>query len=124
MLYLEPMGLELATARTLEEARTLIARGQFDLAVLDWDRAEGVDLVHLSKTQHPDIPIIVCTGGDRADGLLEGGLAREAEAVVNRKGSLGTLTASIFRHLKPRETRPRSEGWVPRMCATGSAGAA
>ena len=108
ILYLEPRGLEVATVRTADEARTLIARGQFDLVVLDWelDGGQGLALLHLSKTQHPEIPVIVFTGGNLNDGLVENGLAREADTVVRRRNSLVALSATIFRHLEPRDAEP------------------
>lgn len=115
LLYLEPQGLEVATVRTADEARTIIARGQFDLVVLDWelDGGQGMALLHLAKTQHPEIPVIIFTGGDLSDSLIEDGPAREADAVVSRKGSLADLSATIFRHLEPRDAEPLDRARAP-----------
>lgn len=104
-LYLGHKGLEVATVQTADEARALLRQGQFDLVVLDWklDGAEGLDLLHLSKAQHPDIPVIIFTGTDLSEGSIESGLAREADAIVRKMGPLNTVCAEVFRHLNRRQ---------------------
>ncbi len=115
-LYLEPQGLEVATVRTAEEARTLIARGQFDLIILDWelDGGLGLALLSLSKAAHPEIPVIMFTGGDPSDAFIEDGPTREADAVVRRKGSLAALSATIFRHLELPDAEAHDRVWRPK----------
>jgi DNA-binding NtrC family response regulator len=115
LLYLEPRGLEVATVHRADEARTIIARGQFDLVVLDWelDGRQGLALLHLAKTQHPEIPVIIFTGDDLHDGVVEDGLAGEADAVVRGKGSLTALSATIFRHLESRDGEPLDRARAP-----------
>jgi DNA-binding response OmpR family regulator len=104
-IYLGQKGLEVATVRTTDGARTLVERGQFDLVILDWklDGTEGLDLLHLSKARHPDIPVIIFTGADLNEGSISNGLAREADAVVRKMGPLDALASTIFRHLDRRE---------------------
>ena len=108
-IYLGQKGLEVATVRTTDGARTLVERGQFDLVILDWKpgRVEGLDLLHLSKTRHPDIPVIIFTDADLNGGSVAGGLAREADTVVHKMGPLDALAAAIFQHLDRRQVEPR-----------------
>jgi DNA-binding NtrC family response regulator len=120
LLYLEPLGLEVATVHRADEARTLITRGQFDLVVLDWELegGQGLALLRLSKAEHPAIPVIIFTGGDLSDDYIENASAREADAVVRRKSSLGALVETIMRHLEPRDDRSHDRAWVQRIWIT------
>jgi DNA-binding response OmpR family regulator len=104
-LYLGHKGLEVATVQTADEARALLEQGQFDLVVLDLklDGAEGLDLLHLSKAQHPDIPVIIFTGTDLSEGSIKSGLAREADAIVRKMGPLDAVCVEVFRHLNRRQ---------------------
>jgi DNA-binding response OmpR family regulator len=104
-LYLGHKGLEVATVQRAGEARPIIERGQFDLVLLDWklDGIEGLDLLHLSKARHPDIPVIIYTGADLNEGSLGSDLAREADAVIHKMGPLDALSTAIFRHLDQRQ---------------------
>jgi len=109
-LYLGQKGLEVATVRTAEEARGFVERGQFDLVILDWklDGVEGLDLLHLSKARHPEIPVIIFTGTDLNEASLGSGLAREADAIVRKMGPLDALSTAIFRQLDRRHAQARN----------------
>jgi len=104
-LYLEGKGLEVASVRSTDGARVLVERGQFDLVILDWALAgaEGAQLLHLSKAQHPDIPVILFSRTD-----VEAGIASAADAVVRKGTSLEVLSAAIFQQLAQRQARPLS----------------
>ena len=108
-IYLGQKGLEVATVRTTDGARTLVERGQFDLVILDWrlDGLAGLDLLRLSKARHPDIPVIVFVGADPYEGSIVNGLTREADAVVRKMGPLEALSTAIFKHLDRRQAEPR-----------------
>jgi len=111
-LYLGQKGLEVATVQRPGEARVIIERGQFDLVILDWklDGIEGLDLLHLCKARHPDIPVLVYTGADLNEGSLGRGLAGEADAVIRKMGPLDVLSTAIFRHLELRLAEVRKAG--------------
>ena len=115
-LYLGNQGLDVGTVQSAVEARVILKRGQFDLVILDWklDGAEGADLLHLSKTLHTDIPVIIFTGA-APDGLLEFSLPGEADAVVRRGGPLDAMSAAVCRQLEQRRA-----GQEPRVRAAGS----
>jgi len=106
-LYLGQKGLEVATVRTAREARVLVERGQFDLVILDWklDGVEGLDLLHLSKTRHPERPVIIFTGTDLNEASLDTGLAKEADAVIRKMGPLDALSNAIFQNLDRRQAQ-------------------
>ena len=108
LLYLGEMNFEVATARSAHEARALLQRGQFDLVILEWmlDGVQALDLLHLSKTYHPEVPVILFTAEDVDDASLAGRLARKADAVVPKLGPLDALSKTIFRILDQRQGQP------------------
>jgi DNA-binding response OmpR family regulator len=108
-IYLGQKGLEVATVRTADGARTLVERGQFDLVILDWklDGVEGLDLLHLSKARHPEIPVIIFTGSDLNEGSLGRGLACEADAIVRKMGPLDALATAVLQQLNRCQTQAR-----------------
>jgi two-component system, OmpR family, response regulator len=109
-LYLADKGLEVATVRSAAEARALAGRGQFDLVILDWrlEGTEGLDLLHLWKAQHPDIPVIIYTGAHLEEPRIEGSLACEADAVVRKGKPFDELFTAIFQSLGRRQVETRS----------------
>ncbi len=109
-LYLQKEGLEVATACSAAEGRVLVERGQFDLVILNWklNGAEGVDLLRLSKTKHPAIPVIIFIGADQDEGCVSRGHAGQADAVVRKLQPFDALSAVIFRLLDQRRVQPLS----------------
>ena len=107
-LYLEHKGLEVATVRTADEARPLVERGQFDVVVVDWelDGGAGLDLLQLSKTRHPDIPVILVTAANTGEAAFKSGLAGTADAVVRKMGPLDALSKEVFRCVSRRHGQP------------------
>jgi DNA-binding response OmpR family regulator len=103
-MYLAQNGLEMATARTAQEARILVEQGQFDLLLLDWrlDDARGLDLLQLSKARHPRVPVLILNSTDLKEDFIKSSFAREADAVVRKTGPLDALAAAVRRHLNPR----------------------
>jgi DNA-binding NtrC family response regulator len=112
LLYLGHKGLEVVTVQSAGEARALVERGQFDLVILEWklNGVEGLNLLHLCKARHPDIPVIIFSGIDLDDGALGSGLAREPDAVIRKMAPLDALSTAILRHLSQRQAEPRMAG--------------
>jgi two-component system OmpR family response regulator len=108
-LSLGQKGLEVATVRSANEATVLVERGQFDLVILDGelDGAEGLNLLRLSKTRHPDIPVILFIGAGLDEPLPSSGLAHAPDAIVRKLDPLSALSAEVFRHLERRKAQPR-----------------
>ena len=107
-LYFGIKGLRVTTAGTVAEARTLIERGEFDLLILDWrlKGTDGLDLLNLSKTQHPEVPVLIFTGAEDNQDILKKAFAGRADAVVRKMGSFEALAAEVFAHLD----RPDQDG--------------
>jgi DNA-binding response OmpR family regulator len=107
-LYFGIKGLQVTTVRKVAEARTLIDRGEFDLLVLEWklEGADGLDLLDLSKTKHPGVPVLIFTSTDDGEDLLKKTFAGRADAVVRKLGSFDALAAEVFAHLD----RPDRDG--------------
>ena len=118
-LYLPEKGLEVATVRTVQEARIFVERGQFDLLLLNWrlDEAKGLDLLDLSKTRHPNVPVILLNGTDLDEGFIKDNFAPAADAVIRRTGPLDALCAVIRRHLSPRRAETPDEDPAPMLSA-------
>ncbi len=100
-LYLDSKGLEVATVRSADGARALVAQGKFDLVVLDWmlNGADGQELLHFCKAEHPHIPIVIFSSAELDEG---GGPGTGADAVVRKGGPLDALSNTIFRILELR----------------------
>ncbi|MDD1750244.1 MAG: response regulator [Methanothrix sp.] len=100
-LYLDGKGLEVATARSADGARALVKHGQFDLVILDWmlKAADGLELLHSCKAEHPDIPVIVFTSVDLDKGYSGGGFTHGADEIVRKGGPLDALSTAVFRCL-------------------------
>jgi DNA-binding response OmpR family regulator len=107
-LYFGIKGLQVTTVRKVAEARTLIDRGEFDLLILEWklEGADGLDLLNLSKTKHPGLPVLIFTGREDGEDLLKKTFAGRADAVVRKLGSFDALAAEVFAHLD----RPDQDG--------------
>ena len=118
-LYLPEKGLEVATVRTVQEARIFVERGQFDLLLLNWrlDEAKGLDLLDLSKTRRPNVPVILLNGTDLDEGFIKDSFAPAADAVIRRSGPLDGLCAVIRRHLSPRRTETSDADPAPMLSA-------
>jgi DNA-binding NtrC family response regulator len=104
-LYFEHKGLAVAAACTAAEGTALIEQGQFDLLILDWKLdagASGLDLLNLCKSMHGEVPVIIFTGTEDLDGVLQKQLSGRAEGVVRKMGSLEVLAAEVFKHLGPQ----------------------
>jgi DNA-binding response OmpR family regulator len=100
-IYFEAKGLEVTTTGTVEAARPLIERGEFDLMILDWKLrdADGLDLLNLSKATHPELPVLIFTGAEDQVDLLKKAFAGRADAVVRKMGSFGALAAEVAARL-------------------------
>ncbi len=120
-LYLGDQGLEVATARSLVEARPVIERGQFDLVVLDWllEGVEALGLLQLCRERRPDVPVIIFTGTDLEGHRVKDLLAQGAYAVIRKSGPLDVLSAAIRRSLEP--TPVEETPAAPATCAAAVA---
>ena len=118
-LYLPQQDLDVATVRTVHEAKIFVERGQFDLLLLNWrlDDAKGLDLLDLSKARHPNVPVILLNGTDLDGAFIKDSFAPGADAVVRRTGPLDALCAVICRHLTPRRVETSNADCAPLLSA-------
>ncbi len=109
-LYLGDSGMEVATARSGDGARALVGRGRFDVVILDWrlERDEGPELLHLFKTQHPELPVILFTGTDIEGSHIEAARARKADAIIRKGRPLEDLRTAILQSLARRQAQSLS----------------
>jgi len=100
-LYFRKKGLQVTTAVTASEATKLAGEIPFSLAILDVELAgeNGLDLLSSFKRSYPNLPVIIFTGLDGDEGLMEEARARGANGFMRKTEPLGHLFAEVQRHL-------------------------
>jgi len=100
-LYFRKKGLQVTTAVTASEATKLAGEIPFSLAILDVELAgeNGLDLLSSFKRNYPNLPVIIFTGLDGDEGLMEEARARGANGFMRKTEPLGHLFAEVQRHL-------------------------
>jgi len=100
-LYFRKKGLQVTAAVTSSEATKLAGEIPFSLAILDVELAgeNGLDLLSFFKRNHPHIPVIIFTGMDGVEELVEEARARGANGFMRKTESLDHLFAEVQRHL-------------------------
>jgi two-component system, OmpR family, response regulator len=100
-LYLNQKGFDVTTAATLGEGQQLVDQARFDLAIIDVNLAgeSGLDLVALIKSKPQPIPVIVYTGLDVDEYLVQKTLQGQAEGILHKTQSFEKLLATIRLHL-------------------------
>ncbi len=98
-LYLGANGFRVSTALTATEARELINKTKFRMAILDinLNGESGVDLLDAMKAIDPNVPALMYTGLDVDDNLVQKTLKGRAEGIVRKTESLGSLLTAIQR---------------------------
>ncbi len=99
-LYLGQSGFEVATAINAREARPLVERGGVDVVILDWTQDGGEELLRLSRTQRPHLPVVVFSAHPAAPGV-----AALADAVVQKGRPLDGLSAAVSHTLKQHQKK-------------------
>ena len=100
-LYFRKKGCTVTAAVNSKEAKQLMEQNQFSLAILDVDLAgeNGLDLLSSIKAKCPQLPVIIFTGLNHDEALLEQALAAGANGFMTKTGSLDALYAEVQRHL-------------------------
>ncbi len=102
--YLESLGYEVNAARDGSDARALVGRLKFDLALLDvrLPDVNGLELTRELKTKHPGLAVIVCTGYS-ADYDFLGAVEAGASDWVAKPFKLKELLAKVERVRREQE---------------------
>ena len=100
-LYFRKKGFTVTTAITGQEARDLVEKVPFDLAILDVNLGgeNGLELLEFFKGKYPRLPIVMFTGFDSDPDLLQKAMARGANGFMRKTESLDALFAEVGRHL-------------------------
>ena len=103
-VYLARQGYRVCTAATSEATMRLVNEGEIDLVVLDIGLAEedGLRLLTILKTEHPDLRVIMLTGMGFVEELLQEANQKGADGYVSKVLPLEELLLAIQRALKPR----------------------
>ena len=96
-VYFEHYGCQVAIAHNEERARELLAHRHFDVVLLDWNLAGvlALDLLTFLKEKHPSTPVIVFTGADISDDLLEQAIDQRA-TYCRKNNSLQSLAMEVL----------------------------
>ena len=100
-LYFEAKGFTVTTAGSPQTAQELLGKTHFDLAILDvnLNGASGLDLLDVSKTICPELPVIMFTGLDVDENLVKQTLRGRAEGIIPKTGSLEGLVSAVRWHI-------------------------
>lgn len=100
-IFFEQRGLTVITATNSSDAMELANREQFSLAIVDLNLAgeNGLELLGFLKTNHPKLPVIIFTGMNFDQRLMDEALNRGAEGVMSKTDSLDVLFREVKRVL-------------------------
>jgi DNA-binding response OmpR family regulator len=100
--YLRKHGYEVSVAATANEAVRLSNESTVHLMILDigLPDADGLELLEIVKTSHPNLPVIMLTGMGFDDELLQEALAKKASAYLSKTLPLDQLLVQVRRTLK------------------------
>ena len=100
-LFFRERGLEVAPATTAADAMELADREDFSLAIVDLSLAgeNGLELLSFLKTNHPKLPVIIFTGMNFDEGLVNEARNRGAEGFMSKTDSLDALFREVKRVL-------------------------
>jgi len=100
-LYFRKKGFQVTTAVTGDEARNLVRQTPFNLAIVDVGLAgeNGLDLLKLFKRDHPKLPVIIFTGLEPDEDLLQQVRDGGADGFMRKTEPLADLLAEVQRHL-------------------------
>jgi len=109
-LAMELGGLEVREAKSVEVVANPAALNGVDLLVTDvlMPQVDGLELLLHLKSQAPDLPVIVTSGGGRVEGrhYLEDAQALGAKAVFEKPFDERDLIAEINRLIADRDQTP------------------
>ena len=100
-LFFQERGLEVAMATTSADAMELANREDFSLAIVDLNLAgeNGLELLSFLKMNHPKLPVIIFTGMNFDERLMNDARARGAEGCMSKTDSLDELFREVKRVL-------------------------
>lgn len=100
-LFFQERGMEITTASKASEAMELADREGFSLAIVDLNLAgeNGLELLGFLKANHPKLPVIIFTGMNFDQRLVEEARSRGAEGFMSKADSLDELFREVKRVL-------------------------
>jgi DNA-binding NtrC family response regulator len=99
--YFEGKGLNVTKARSATEAMKQADANRFQLALLDINLAgeNGLQLLGYLRVNFPEVPIVVFTGMDGSEELLDQAMARGASGFMRKSDSLDNLFKAVRAYL-------------------------
>jgi DNA-binding response OmpR family regulator len=100
-LFFRKKGFTVTTAMTGDQARELVHQTPFNLAIVDIGLAgeNGLDLLKLFKKEYPKLPVIIFTGLEPDDNLIQQIQAGGADGFMRKTQPLSDLFAEVQKHL-------------------------
>ncbi|MEK7684271.1 MAG: response regulator [Verrucomicrobiota bacterium] len=102
------LGYQVKTAGTAAEAKAVMRETSVDLVLLDHilPDLDGLDLLAILRIDYPDLPIIMMTGQDLDEGLMQSLVAGRALAYISKVAVYSRLLPSVEQALSVRQTAP------------------
>jgi DNA-binding NtrC family response regulator len=106
-LYFQKKGFQVTTVATIQQAMDLLAETRFHVAILDLNLAgeDGLDLFSYIKAKWPALPVIIFTGMNISQTVLDRALTGRVAAIIRKTEPMGKLYAEVCRHL-PKDVAP------------------
>ena len=100
-LFFRKKGFIVTTAITCDQARELVRQTPFNLAILDIGLAgeNGLDLLKAFKKEYPKLPVIIFTGQEPDDALIQQVRAGGADGFMRKTEPLSDLFTEVQKHL-------------------------
>ena len=101
-VFFRKKGYTVSTAVNIREAKELVEKSRFDLAILDVNLAgeNGLELLSLFKKEYPHMPVILFTGLNPEEELLQRAKEAGADAFMRKSESLTDLFTQVTKHMR------------------------
>jgi len=99
--YFRKHGFEVSAARTAEEAVRMANEASLHLMILDiaLPDADGLELLEVIKSAHPNLPVVILTGMGFDDDLVQEAFRKKASGYVSKTLPLDQLLLEVRRTL-------------------------
>jgi DNA-binding response OmpR family regulator len=100
-VFFRKKGYTVSTAVNIREAKEQTEMNGFDLAILDINLAgeNGLELLKLLKEKYVHMPVILFTGLNADEELLQRAKEAGADGLMRKSESLADLFAQVTKHL-------------------------
>jgi len=101
--YFTKKGYEVVVVRTGSQAMAVADHTSFQLVIMDINLAgeNGLELLGFFKSNFPKVPVLMFTGLEGDDDLLEKAMFRGANGFMRKNDPLDNLFAAVKSYIRP-----------------------